>query len=53
MFSLIRKKPNKGTNMFTNTFSNIINTTNTNIDKAPKTTVLHITSNTLSTIPEN
>ena len=52
MFALNRKKPNKGTNMFSNTFSNIINNTNSSIIEQPKTTILPTNSNSFSTIPE-
>ena len=51
MFALNRKKPNKGTNMFSNTFSNIINNTNSNIDEPHKTTILPTNSIPFSTIP--
>ena len=52
MFALNRKKPNKGTNMFSNTFSNIINNTNSSIIEQPKTTILPTNSIPFSTIPE-
>ena len=52
MFALNRKKPNKGINMFTNTFSNIINNTNSSIIEPHKTTILPTNSIPFSTVPE-